>query len=117
MAENAPNHAPDIVFEEDEIGAGVGDDPVDAEETETEKVVVEVPETTAWGVIWRGMTKAQSLKAEDAAAATTNAIERNAKPEGWESPVPLTVGSTDKMAGIVTLPLPPIGSGRASPPS
>ena len=83
MAENAPNNAPDIVFEEDEISAGVGDDPVDAEETETEKVVVEVPETTAWGVIWRGMTKAQSLKAEDAAAATTNAIERNAKPEGW----------------------------------
>ena len=106
MAENAPENAPDIVFEEDDIGAGAGDGPVDAEETETEKMVVEVPETTAWGVVWRGMSKAQSLKAEDAAAATMNAIERNAKPEGWEAPVPLTVGSTDKTAGIVTLLLP-----------
>ena len=65
MAEAAPNIAPDIVFEEDEIGAGAGDGPVDAEEAETEKVVVVVPETTAWGVVWRGMSKAQSLKAED----------------------------------------------------
>ena len=60
MAETAPNIALDIVFEEDEIGAGAGDDPVDAEETETEKVVVEVPETTAWGVVWRGMSKVKS---------------------------------------------------------
>ena len=103
MAENAPNNAPDIVFEEDEIGVGVGDDPVDAEETETEKVVVEVPETTAWGVIWRGMTKAQSLKAEDAAAATTNAIERNAKPEGPEIKAEVILGSAgiSGIAGVV----------------
>ena len=51
---------PDIVFEEDDLGAQAGDGSVNAEETEVEKVVVEVPETVAWGVIWEGMSKAQT---------------------------------------------------------
>ena len=68
MAETAPNIALDIVFEEDEIGAGAGDVAMmapwtrrrDGRETEKQKVVVEVPEITAWGVVWRGMSKVKS---------------------------------------------------------